>query len=90
MATQKAAAKTGSSSSRNGPSEKLGVDKHTRSRRRGPVQRPYVAIDLHRWRSVIVREDEAGRELGVTRIDNSPLALSEAMVEAGRCPQVAI
>jgi transposase len=49
-----------------------------------------VAIDLHRWRSVIVREDEGGRELGVTRIDNSPLALSQAVGEAGPCPQVAI
>ena len=54
------------------------------------MQREYVAIDLHRWRSVIVREDERGRELGVTRIDNSPLALSQVMDEAGPCPQVAI
>lgn len=54
------------------------------------MQRQYVAIDLHRWRSVIVREDDAGRELGVVRIDNSPLALSQAMGEAGPCPQVAI
>ncbi len=91
MATQKAAEKAGSSSSGNGPSEKLGVAKHTRSRRRGPVQqRQYVAIDLHRWRSVIVREDKEGGELGVTRIDNSALALRQAISEAGPCPQVAI
>ena len=32
----------------------------------------------------------AGRELGVTRIDNSPLALSEAVGEAGPCPQVVL
>ncbi len=37
-----------------------------------------------------MREDEEGQELGVTRIDNSPLALSQAMDEAGPCPQVAI
>ena len=37
------------------------------------MQRQYVAIDLHRWRSVIVREEEGGQELGVTHIDNSPL-----------------
>ena len=54
------------------------------------MQRQYVAIDLHRWRSVIVREDQGGQELGVTRIDNSPLALSQAVGEAGPCPQVAI
>ncbi len=54
------------------------------------MQGEYVAIDLHRWRSVIVREEEGGRELGVTRIDNSPLALSQAVGEAGPCPQVAI
>lgn len=54
------------------------------------MQGEYVAIDLHRWRSVIVREEEGGRELAVTRIDNSPLALSQAVGEAGPCPQVAI
>ena len=54
------------------------------------MQQQYVAMDLHRWRSVIVREDEAGHELGVTRIDNSALALSQAVSEAGPCPQVAI
>jgi hypothetical protein len=36
------------------------------------VERQYVAIDLHRLRSLIVREDEGGREVGVVRIDNDP------------------
>jgi Transposase len=80
----------GSSPSSNGPSGKLGVAKHTRSRKRGPVERQYVAIDLHRLRSLIVREDEGGHELGVVRIDNDPLALAAAVAEAGPEPQVAI
>jgi transposase len=54
------------------------------------VERQYVAIDLHRLRSLIVREDEAGRELGVVRIDNDPVALASALADAGPEPQVAI
>jgi hypothetical protein len=50
------AKKVGSSLARNGPSGKLGIGKHTRSRKRGPVEREYVAVDLHRLRSLIVRE----------------------------------
>ncbi len=80
----------GSSLPTNGPSERLGVAKHTRSRKRGPVERQYVAIDLHRLRSLIVREDEGGNEVGVVRIDNDPVALAAAMADAGPDPQVAI
>ena len=80
----------GSSLPTNGPSERLGVAKHTRSRKRGPVERRYVAIDLHRLRSLIVREDEGGDEVGVVRIDNDPLALAAAVAEAGPEPQVAM
>jgi sensor domain CHASE-containing protein len=47
------------------------------------VERQYVAIDLHRLRSLIVREDEDGREVGVVRIDNDPVALALAVAEAG-------
>lgn len=54
------------------------------------MKRQYVAIDLHLRRSLIVRENEAGEELGVTRIDNDPVALSIAMAEAGPNPEVAI
>ena len=54
------------------------------------MERQYVAIDLHRRRSVIVRESEAGEELGVTRIDNDPAALASALAEAGERPEVAI
>jgi transposase len=49
-----------------------------------------VAIDLHRRRSVIVRENDAGEEVGVVQIDNDPVALSLALAEAGPEPEVAI
>jgi transposase len=49
-----------------------------------------VAIDLHRLRSLIVREDEGGEELSVVRIDNDPMALAAAAGDAGPNPQVAI
>jgi transposase len=49
-----------------------------------------VAIDLHRQRSLIVREDEAGEELGVVNIDNDPLTLADAVAAAGPNPMVAI
>jgi hypothetical protein len=54
------------------------------------VERQYVAIDLHLNRSVVVRENEAGEKVGVTRIDNDPLALADAIREAGEAPEVAI
>jgi len=73
-----------------GPSGKLGVDKPSRSRKRGPVEKQYVAIDLHARRSLIVRENEAGEEVGIVRIDNDPVALALALAEAGPNPDVAI
>jgi transposase len=84
------AKKGGSPPAENGPSGKLGVATHIRSRKRGPVERQYVAIDLHRLRSLIVREDEGGSELGVLHIDNDPLTLAAALADAGPEPQVAI
>ena len=54
------------------------------------MERQYVAIDLHLNRSVVVRENEAGEKVGVTRIDNDPFALAEAIREAGEQPEVAI
>ena len=54
------------------------------------MEREYVAVDLHRRRSLIVRQDAAGEELGVVRIDNSPVALAAALAEAGPEPEVAI
>ena len=50
----------------------------------------YVGIDLHRRRSVIVRMSDAGEVLGVSKIDNDPLALAVAVAEAGPNPEVAL
>lgn len=54
------------------------------------MERQYVAVDLHAQRSLIVREDEAGDEVGVTQIDNDPVSLAAALAEAGPNPEVAI
>jgi hypothetical protein len=53
-------------------------------------QPQYVGIDLHRRRSVIVRMNDAGEALEVSKIDNDPLALSLAIAEAGSDPEVAL
>jgi transposase len=53
-------------------------------------EQQYVGIDLHRRRSVIVRMDDAGAVLQVSKIDNDPLALSMAVAEAGPDPEVAL
>ena len=43
----------------------------------------YVGVDLHRRRSVVVILDEDGTRVSLRRIENSPLALVEAVGEAG-------
>jgi transposase len=53
-------------------------------------QQQYVGIDLHRRRSVIVRMNDAGEVLEVSKIDNDPLALAMAVAEAGPDPEVAL
>ena len=53
-------------------------------------EQQYVGIDLHRRRSVIVRMNDAGDVLGVTKIDNDPVALSMAVAEAGPDPEVVL
>ena len=50
-------------------------------------QQQYVGIDLHRRRSVIVRMDDAGEVLGVTKVDNDPVQMAVAIAEAGRAPR---
>jgi hypothetical protein len=52
--------------------------------------RQYVGIDLHRRRSVIVRQTETGERLGVVRIDNDPVALSLEIAKAGQDPEVVL
>lgn len=53
-------------------------------------QRQYVGIDLHRRRSVIVRIDEDGTEVGHARIDNDATALAAQLALAGPAPEVAM
>ena len=53
-------------------------------------QQQYVGIDLHRRRSVIVRMNDAGEVLEVSKIDNDPVALAMAVAEAGPDPEVAL
>src|SRR5436305_2326740 len=59
-------------------------------RKKVPVSREYVGIDLHRRRSVIVRKNADGEVLSKVRIDNSPLALADAVAAAGPEPEVVI
>lgn len=40
----------------------------------------YVAIDLHRRRSVIVRQTPDGEVIDTVRIDNDPVALQPAVI----------
>ena len=50
----------------------------------------YVGIDLHRRRSVVVILDSDGTKVSSTRIENSPVALATAVVEAGPEPEVVL
>ena len=88
------AARSGASLRRKGPSVgTLGASQPKPSRRRRtPVQQQqqYVGIDLHRRRSVIVRMNDAGEVLDVSKIDNDPVALAMAVAEAGPDPEVAL
>ena len=54
------------------------------------MKRQYVSVDLHLHRSLVVRENHLGEEESVERIDNSPMALAEALADAGPNPEVAI
>lgn len=53
-------------------------------------QPEYVGIDLHRRRSVIVRQDHDAKVLETVRIDNDPLALAAAIADAGPHPEVVV
>jgi transposase len=50
----------------------------------------FVGIDLHRHRSVIVRQDTEGNPLSITRISNDPVALAEQINQAGEHPDVVL
>ncbi len=50
----------------------------------------FVGIDLHRHRTVIVRQDADGNQLAVRRINNDPLALVAEIGLAGEQPEVVL
>jgi hypothetical protein len=54
------------------------------------VNREYVGIDLHRRRSVIIRQNDQGALLLKAHIDNDPMALMEAVGAAGPEPEVVL
>jgi transposase len=53
-------------------------------------QQQYVGIDLHRRRSVVLRMTADGSVLDTVRIDNSPVALAAALLDAGPSPEVVL
>jgi transposase len=50
----------------------------------------FVGIDLHRQRSVIVRQSESGEQLSAVRIVNDPVALGLQLEDAGADPEVVL
>ncbi|CQD23897.1 transposase IS116/IS110/IS902 family protein [Mycobacterium lentiflavum] len=52
--------------------------------------RQFVGIDLHRQRSVIVRQSESGEQLSAVRIVNDPVALQLQLEDAGADPEVVL
>jgi hypothetical protein len=52
--------------------------------------RQTVGIDLHRRRSVVVRQSESGEVLEATRITNDVEMLGSVMSRAGESPQVVL
>jgi hypothetical protein len=50
----------------------------------------FVGIDLHRQRSVIVRQTERGEQLSAVRIVNDPVALGLEIEKAGPNPAVVL
>jgi transposase len=49
-----------------------------------------VGVDLHRWRSVIVRMTSDGRRLGTVRINNDPFELARQVASWGEHPEVVL
>ena len=52
--------------------------------------RQFVGIDLHRQRSVIVRQSESGEQLSAVRIVNDPVTLQLELERAGEAPEVVL
>jgi transposase len=82
----------GTSPRRGGPSVgTLALTKASPQRRKKvPVSREYVGIDLHRRRSVIVRKNAAGELLSKTHIVNDPAEMIRAVAVAGPEPEVVL
>jgi hypothetical protein len=85
-------ARKGTPSRREVPSvETLALTKATPTRRKKvPVKREYVGIDLHRRRSVIVRKSSDGELLSKVHIDNDPITMAQAVAAAGDEPDVVL
>lgn len=56
----------------------------------GYAGQQYVGMDLHRFRSVLLRQTADGEQLGWSRISNDPVTLSEEIAKAGEGPQVVV
>jgi len=52
--------------------------------------RQFVGIDLHRRRSMIVRQSESGEQLSAVRIVNDPIASGLEIERAGPNPEVVL
>ena len=52
--------------------------------------RQFVGIDLHRQRSVVVRQSESGEQLSAVRIINDAVALQLELEQAGADPEVVL
>ena len=52
--------------------------------------RQFVGIDLHRQRSVVVRQSDSGEQLSAVRIVNDPIALQLELEQAGADPEVVL
>ncbi|WP_230990478.1 hypothetical protein [Rhodococcus oxybenzonivorans] len=50
----------------------------------------FVRIDLHRQRSVIVRQSDTGEQLSTVRIINDPASLVMQLEKAGEHPEVVL
>jgi hypothetical protein len=59
-------------------------------RKKVPVNKEYVGIDLHRRRSVIVRKSAEGEVLSKVHIVNDPVALVQAVEAGGPEPEVVL
>ena len=68
----------------------LELAKASQPRKKVPVSREYVGIDLHRRRSVIVRKNAEGELLSRTRIVNEPEEMIRAVAAAGPEPEVVL